>query len=286
MMLFRKELTPYYPLFIAEISCNHNGTILNAKKLIRTAKSIGADAVKIQVYEPSDLANRLDKDKLIGGDWDGYSLYELYKETYTPKTWIHELVEEAYRVDIPIFPSVFNHKKINTLHKLYNFPAYKVSSYEYGYSELITACTNTGSPTIVSYPTYLLEIPYTYNDGVIPLVCSNNYNGKFDHHAITHYVHCKSLREVWGVSEHSTDCLNTYVACASGAQIVEKHLRLHKSKTHDMFSLTPNQFSSMMTHSCRVASINKGTDIMEGLNSCILGRRVNSKRTILYYKGS
>lgn len=39
------------PFLIAEISANHNGSIINAKKLIETAKKNGADAVKLQTYD-------------------------------------------------------------------------------------------------------------------------------------------------------------------------------------------------------------------------------------------
>ena len=38
------------PFFIAEISANHNGSISKLKKLIRTAKKYGANAVKLQTY--------------------------------------------------------------------------------------------------------------------------------------------------------------------------------------------------------------------------------------------
>ena len=37
------------PFFIAEISSNHNGSLINAK-LINVAKKNGADVVKLQTY--------------------------------------------------------------------------------------------------------------------------------------------------------------------------------------------------------------------------------------------
>jgi pseudaminic acid synthase len=36
------------PYIIAEISCNHSGSLLRAKQLIMAAKRSGADAVKTQ----------------------------------------------------------------------------------------------------------------------------------------------------------------------------------------------------------------------------------------------
>ena len=50
------EISPYSPPFIiAELSANHNGSIDRAKSIIKLAKESGADAVKIQSYEPDTL---------------------------------------------------------------------------------------------------------------------------------------------------------------------------------------------------------------------------------------
>ena len=42
---------------IAEIGVNHNGNIDNAFKLIYSAKTLGADAVKFQTFSAVTLAN-------------------------------------------------------------------------------------------------------------------------------------------------------------------------------------------------------------------------------------
>ena len=43
------------PYIIAEMSANHNGNIETAYKIIRSAKAMGADAVKIQTYTADTL---------------------------------------------------------------------------------------------------------------------------------------------------------------------------------------------------------------------------------------
>ena len=48
------------PYLIGEVSCNHNGEIANAKKLILTAKKFGADAVKFQTYTPDTITLKSD----------------------------------------------------------------------------------------------------------------------------------------------------------------------------------------------------------------------------------
>lgn len=72
---------------IAEMSGNHNQSFERAKQLIKAAKDIGADAVKIQTYTPDTITLNSDKPFFYteeGGLWEGQTLYELYKKAYTP----------------------------------------------------------------------------------------------------------------------------------------------------------------------------------------------------------
>ena len=65
------------PFLIAEISASHNGKIQNAKKLIRTAKKYGADAVKLQTYSPETITLNSKKKyfKINKGPWKNYYLW-------------------------------------------------------------------------------------------------------------------------------------------------------------------------------------------------------------------
>ena len=74
------------PLFIAEISANHNGSLAQAKRLIKTAKKYGADVVKLQTYTPDTMTIKSNKKdfRIKGGLWNGYTLWDLYKKAQTP----------------------------------------------------------------------------------------------------------------------------------------------------------------------------------------------------------
>ena len=79
---------------IAELSANHNGSLQNALDTIKAAKDIGANAIKLQTYTADTLTLDCDKDDFVikGGTlWDNKTLYELYKEAYTPWEWHKEL---------------------------------------------------------------------------------------------------------------------------------------------------------------------------------------------------
>ena len=120
-----REVGDGQPVFIiAEVSANHRGNIETALRAIDAAKEAGADAVKLQTYTADTITLNSDKEWFrVGGpdnpkDWKGKTLYELYKEAYTPWEWQPKLKKLADEIDIilfstPFFP--FRTPTINTL---------------------------------------------------------------------------------------------------------------------------------------------------------------------------
>ena len=73
---------PGHPAYIvAEMSSNHCQSLPKAIKIIETAQKAGADAVKIQTYTPDTITIDCKNDNFI---FQGKTLYDLYKEAYTP----------------------------------------------------------------------------------------------------------------------------------------------------------------------------------------------------------
>ena len=118
------------PFIIAEVSANHGGSIDKAKHMISLAKDYGADAVKIQSYEPQTLTMESDQDDFLikEGLWKGRSLYDLYSEAYTPFDWHRELFDYAREINITLFSSPFDETAIDLLEEL-DTPAYKIASF-------------------------------------------------------------------------------------------------------------------------------------------------------------
>ena len=79
-----KKIGEKYPIFIiAELSANHLQKFDNAVKLIKVAKEVGADAIKLQTYTPDTITIDCNNEYFQikqGTLWDGQSLYELYKK--------------------------------------------------------------------------------------------------------------------------------------------------------------------------------------------------------------
>jgi pseudaminic acid synthase len=228
------------PFFVAEISANHNGSLLHAKKLIKIAKKYGADAVKLQTYTPETItikSNKLDF-KIRGGLWSGKTLWDLYEKAQTPFEWHEELFHYAKKLKIICFSTPFDESAVDLLESL-NCPFYKVASFEMNHIPLIKRIAQTNKPIIISTGmANLKEIDLAYktakNNGskeVIILYCVSNYPSKisdFNFHNIgilKKRYNCKI-----GFSDHSTDNKVVAAAIAAGAEVIEKHIALEGQK--------------------------------------------------------
>src|SRR5690348_1363243 len=135
MKIGNREIGPDHPPYIvAELSGNHNGDIENLLRLIDEAKFAGADAVKLQTYEPNTITMDCDhEDFLLRGEnsqWGVRNLYDLYREAHTPYAWHSTIFHYARNVRrIEIFSSVFDETAIALLEGLHT-PCYKVASFE------------------------------------------------------------------------------------------------------------------------------------------------------------
>ena len=74
-------------LHYCRIICKSYGSLDIAIETIRAAKKAGADAIKLQTYKPETMTIDVNNEhfQITGGTlWDGKTLYELYKEAFTP----------------------------------------------------------------------------------------------------------------------------------------------------------------------------------------------------------
>ena len=176
-----------YPYFIAEISANHNGSIETAKKLIRCAKTNGANAVKLQTYTADTMTVRSKKKyfKITRGLWKGKYLWDLYKKAHTPFEWHRRLFDYAKKIGITCFSTPFDETAVDLLEKL-NCPMYKVASFEMTDIPLIKKIAKTKKTMIISTGmANLKEIETTFQfakkngaKNINLLYCVSNYPSK------------------------------------------------------------------------------------------------------------
>ena len=228
------------PFFVAEISANHNGSLLHAKKLIKIAKKYGADAVKLQTYTPDTITIKSNKSdfKIKGGLWNGETLWDLYKKAQTPFEWHKELFDYAKELKICCFSTPFDESAIDLLESL-NCPFYKIASFEMNHIPLIKRVAKTKKPIIISTGmANLKEIDLAYKTAkqngakeIILLYCVSNYPSKISDF---NFNNIKILKERYdcqvGFSDHSTDNKVVAAAIAAGAEVIEKHIALKGQK--------------------------------------------------------
>ncbi len=257
------------PFFIAEISANHNGSLLHAKKLIKIAKKYGADAVKLQTYTPDTLTLQSNKPdfKIKGGLWNGKSLWDLYEKAQTPFEWHKELFNYAKKLKITCFSTPFDESAVDLLESL-NCPFYKVASFEMNHIPLIKKIAQTKKPIIISTGmANLKEIDLAYKTAkkngakeIILLYCVSNYPSKISDFNLNNI---KILKERYnckvGFSDHSIDNKVVTAAIAVGAEVIEKHIALEgQKKGFDLaFSLKGKEIKDY-------AQVTKETSLMMG----------------------
>jgi pseudaminic acid synthase len=257
------------PFFVAEISANHNGSLLHAKKLIKIAKKYGADAVKLQTYTPDTMTIKSNKPdfKIRGGLWNGKTLWDLYEKAQTLFEWHKELFNYAKKLKIICFSTPFDESAVDILESL-NCPFYKVASFEMNHIPLIKKIAQTRKPIIISTGmANLKEIDLAYKTAkkngakeIILLYCVSNYPSKISDF---NFNNIKILKERYnckvGFSDHSTDNKVVAAAIAAGAEVIEKHVALEgQKKGFDLaFSLRGKEIKEY-------AQVIKDTSLMMG----------------------
>ena len=256
-----------HPIFIAEISCNHNGSLKNAKKLILEAKKSGADFVKFQTYTPSSMTiNSLKKDfKIKRGIWRGKNLWQLYQLAQTPFEWQKDLFDFARKNKMKCFSTPFDETAVDVLEKL-DCPIYKVSSFEINHLPLIEKIAKLKKPMIISTGTAQLnEIDDAFftaqKNGcsdITILYCVSNYPAKPEDFNLNNIAFLKRrFKCKIGLSDHSVGNEISKLAVMAGAELIEKHIKLPNQKTgFDLkFSSTAKEIKNLISELKKIYSI-------------------------------
>ena len=245
---------------IAELSANHGHKIEIAIQTIRAAKRAGADAIKLQTYTADtmtiDCNNKHFKEVLNGSIWEGQSLYELYKEAFTPWEWHEELFRVAKEEDLICFSTPFDKTAVDFLEQ-FNPPIYKIASFEIQDIPLIEYVASKGRPMIMSTGIAELEdielavktCRDAWNNNIILLKCTSSYPAPIEEANLATIPDFKERFGVEvGLSDHTLGIVAPVVAVSLGARVVEKHFILDKSigGPDASFSLDEKEFAEMV----------------------------------------
>ncbi len=260
MKIGNKKIGPGNPVFIiAELSANHNQSFNRAKKLIETACKCGVDAIKIQTYTPDTMTIDCSKKWFqikVNPAWKGRTLYELYKEAYTPWEWQPKLKKIAENYDVPLFSTAYDETSVNFLKKM-GVGAYKIASFELTDLELLKKVARTKKPVILSCGMANLKeiaesIKTLRENGateIAVLHCVSGYPADVEEMNLSTIPDIqKRFGVVTGLSDHTLSIETAIAAVALGASIIEKHFTLSRKDggPDAAFSIEPEELRELV----------------------------------------
>lgn len=249
---------------IAEMSANHAGSLDSALAIVRAAKAAGADCLKIQTYTADTLTLDCDNEffRIRGGLWDGYRLYDLYREAGMPYEWHAPIRAECLRQGIDFLSTPFDKGAVDFLEAL-GVESYKIASFELVDIPLISYAASMGRPMILSCGMGSVEeirdaveaCRAVGNDQILLLKCCSEYPAHWDDMRLANIEDMRGRFGVpVGLSDHSLGSLAAVVGVSMGACVVEKHFCLSRyiENPDSAFSMEPGEFAEM-AKSCRDA---------------------------------
>lgn len=253
------------PLVIAEMSGNHNQSLDRALEIVEIAAKTGAQCLKIQTYTPDTMTLDLNKGEFHIADpnslWAGKSLFNLYKEAYTPWEWHKPIFKKARSLGMIPFSTPFNATSVDFLESL-DVPCYKIASAEIIDIPLIQKVASTGKPMIISTGmATLVEIAEAVSaarkggcEDIILLKCTSTYPSiPLNSNIFT----IPNMRDVFdcevGISDHTMGIGVSVASVALGGTVIEKHLTLDRSEggVDSAFSLEPKEMEQLVVESER-----------------------------------
>ena len=255
-----RTIGPGEPVFIiVEMSGNHNQSFEKAKKIIDEAAKAGADAVKIQTYTADTMTINCDNKYFkvdVDNKWKGKSLYDLYKEAYTPWDWQPKLKEYVESKGLVFFSSPFDESAVDFLEDM-DVKLYKVASFEINHIPLLKKIASTKKPVIISRgmsseEEIKLAIKTLEENGcpaIAVLHCVSAYPAKPEQMNLkTIGDISKKFDVIAGLSDHTITTEIPIASVALGACIIEKHLTISRKEggVDSEFSLESDELKDMV----------------------------------------
>lgn len=242
---------------IAEMSANHGGSLENALQIVRQAEKAGADCLKIQTYTADSITIDCDNEyfQIHGGLWDGYKLYDLYRDACTPYEWQYRIKEECGKRGIDFLSTPFDARAVDFLEEL-GVEAYKIASFELVDIPLIEYAASKGKPMILSTgmgsPGEIQDAVDACrrmgNNQVVLLKCCSEYPAPWEDMRLGDIPDMKErFKAPVGLSDHSAGSIGAVAGVALGACVVEKHVKLEGVESPDSgFSMCMDDFAKMV----------------------------------------
>jgi sialic acid synthase SpsE len=235
-----RAVGPGQPCYvIAEAGANHDRDLDVARRLIDVAADAGCDAVKFQTYSGRALYSTKTPRFDYLGELGAKPVHELLDELALPRAWQPVLAQHAADRQIAFFSSPFDRDAVDALDAL-DVPALKIASFELVDLPLVRYAASTNRPLILSTGMATMgEIEEAVaaaqesgTGGVCLLQCASLYPAPPETMNLRAIA---TMRRAFGVPVGLSDhTLGTHIAPAAvalGANLVEKHFTLDRSRS-------------------------------------------------------
>ena len=254
------------PVFIAEMSGNHGGSLNTALELVDAMAQAGAQGLKLQTYTADTMTLNCDGPGFVIEEanslWKGERLYDLYEKAHTPWEWHKTIFDRCASHGMVCFSTPFDETAVDFLEGL-NAPCYKISSFECTDLPLIRRVAATGKPVIISTGMASeQEIAKAVGSAreagcqdLILLKCTSSYPAPVDQ---AHLRALPLLKDHFnclvGLSDHTMGLAVPLASVAMGAVLIEKHVTLSRADgtVDSAFSLEPHEVRDLVTETQRV----------------------------------
>lgn len=224
------------PSLICEIGINHNGSIVEAKKLVDAAINSGAKIIKHQTHIVNDEMSS-EASKIIPPHTKD-SIFDIMKNCALDENSEYELMSYVQSKGAEFISTPFSREAANRLAK-FEIPAFKIGSGECNNYPLIKHISNFNKPMIISTGMNSIEsikptveilrnkkIPFAL------LHCTNIYPTPAE---LVRIDAINTLKNAFpdalvGLSDHTISNYTCFGAVALGAKIIEKHFTDSKSR--------------------------------------------------------
>lgn len=227
---------------VAEIGCNHNGSIELAKRMMKEAKDAGADAVKFQSFVPEKLVSKYapKAEYQKKNDGNGSQLDMLKKLSLTETEYL-ELVDYAAMLGIQIFSTPFDFESFSFLQDIgqciWKVPSGEITNLPYLEKVAAVKCKNkqiilsTGMSTIDEVKYAIDVLKQSKDTSFTVLHCNTQYPTEPKDMNLRAMNRLQDLAPQWkiGLSDHSEGIVASLVAVGLGAKFIEKHFTLDKN---------------------------------------------------------
>lgn len=238
---------------IAEIGMNHEGSLGQAKMLVKAAKESGADAAKFQMHISEEETLRCAPAPAY---FTGESRYDYFERTaFSMEGW-RELKKYCEEQNIEFIVSPFSIEAVRRLMEI-GVDAIKIPSGEVTNIPYLKYIAQQSVPIILSSGMNTWEeIEEAYdilsaNCEVSILQCTSEYPCKPENLGLNIITELKQKypHAVIGFSDHSDNIWSSVVAVCTGAQVIERHFTLSKLMygPDAYMSLEPQELAELRT---------------------------------------